>query len=84
MKNRLKERLTGPTWAPSHGRTPRPDTITDAMMCLQTGAWHDCSLRDHTRADRDRSRHPTIELKSGNLMVELGEGLTKLNSRETP
>ena len=40
--------MTGPTWDPSHGGTPRPDTVTDAMMCLQMGHWHDCSLRGPT------------------------------------
>jgi hypothetical protein len=27
-----------PTWDPSHGETPRPDTVTDSMMCLQMRA----------------------------------------------
>ena len=30
--------MTCPTWDPSHGWTPIPDTIIQAMMCLQTGA----------------------------------------------
>jgi hypothetical protein len=30
--------MTGPAWDPSHGRSLKPDTITDAMMYLQTGA----------------------------------------------
>jgi hypothetical protein len=48
MEKRLKERLsmTGPTWNPSHGGAPNPDT--DAMMCSQTGAWHGCPLRGPT------------------------------------
>ena len=25
--------------------TPRPDTITDTVMCLKTGVWHGCPLR---------------------------------------
>lgn len=29
--------LTGPTLDSSQGRTPRPDTITDIMVCLQIG-----------------------------------------------
>jgi hypothetical protein len=37
--------MTGPTWGPYHGRAPRPDTITDAMMCLQRRASHGCPLR---------------------------------------
>jgi hypothetical protein len=24
-------------WDPSYGQTPNSDTITDAMLCLQTG-----------------------------------------------
>jgi hypothetical protein len=27
---------------------PRPDSITDAMMCLQTGGYHVCPVRGHT------------------------------------
>ena len=30
--------VTGPTWDPSHVWAPNPDTITDAMLCFQTGA----------------------------------------------
>jgi hypothetical protein len=30
--------VTGPTWDPSQGEAPRPDPVTDAMVCLQTGA----------------------------------------------
>ena len=28
--------LTSPTLDPSHGQTPNPDTITDALLCLLT------------------------------------------------
>jgi hypothetical protein len=42
--------MTGPTWDLAHGGqvwgAPRPDTTTDAMLCLQTGAWHGSPLRD--------------------------------------
>ena len=31
-----------PWWAPI------PDIITDAMLCLQTGAWHGCPVRGST------------------------------------
>jgi hypothetical protein len=39
MEQRLKERTSvdGPTWDPSKGWGPNPDTITDAIF-LQTGA----------------------------------------------
>ena len=30
--------VTSPTWDPSQGEISRRDTITDAMVCLQTGA----------------------------------------------
>jgi hypothetical protein len=53
MEKKLKERRSSdPTWDPSHGvrvgwgwGDPRPDTITDAMMYLQTGAQHGCPPR---------------------------------------
>ena len=28
--------MTGPTWNPSQGEDPKPDTITDAIVCLRT------------------------------------------------
>ena len=30
--------VTSPNWDPSQGEAPRTDTITNAMVCLQTGA----------------------------------------------
>jgi hypothetical protein len=41
--------VTAPTWDPSQGEAPRPDTVTDAMLGLQTGAWQGCPLRGPTR-----------------------------------
>lgn len=35
--------VTGPTVDPPHGEIPRPENITDAMMCL--GADQGCPLR---------------------------------------
>ena len=32
-----KSSVTDPNWNPSQGESTRPDTITDAMMYLQTG-----------------------------------------------
>jgi hypothetical protein len=29
--------VTGLNWDPSQGEAPRPDTIPNAMVCLQTG-----------------------------------------------
>jgi hypothetical protein len=40
--------MANPNWDPSHGRAPRPDTISEAMMYLQMGAWHGCLLRGPT------------------------------------
>ena len=31
-----------PNWDPAEGETPRPDTIIDTMVCLQTRPYHDC------------------------------------------
>ena len=31
--------MTGQIWDQSQGEAPRPATIIDAMVCLQTGAW---------------------------------------------
>ena len=39
---------TGPNLDPTQGEAPRPDTITDAMVYLQTGAYHDCPLKGPT------------------------------------
>jgi hypothetical protein len=33
--------VTGSNWDPAQREAPRADTITDAMVCLQTGAYHD-------------------------------------------
>jgi len=32
-----------------NGQTPTPHTITNAMLCLQTGDQHGCSLRGFTQ-----------------------------------
>ena len=45
MEQILKERPSSndPTWAiPFHGWAPNPDTITNAILCLHTGAWPGC------------------------------------------
>ena len=39
---------TAPTWDLSHVPASNSDTIADATLCLQTGAWYDCSPRDST------------------------------------
>ena len=40
--------VTGPNWDPAQGEASRPDTITDAMVCSQKWAYHDCPLKDPT------------------------------------
>jgi hypothetical protein len=40
--------VTDPNWDLVQGDVPRPDTITDSMVCLQTGAYHDCPQKDPT------------------------------------
>ena len=37
--------VTGPTWDPAQGVCLRPDTITGAIVCLQSGALHGYPLR---------------------------------------
>ena len=77
--------MTSPTWDPSQGEAPRPDTITDAMVCLQTGTYHDCSTKVQQAAERVRCRylHPTNGQKLVTPVVELGKSWKKLR-RATP
>ena len=56
MEKRLKE-----SWDPSHGKTPRPDAITAAMMCLQMGAWHGCALKALTEVEANTSNRWTVD-----------------------
>jgi hypothetical protein len=46
---------------------PTPDTIADAMVCLQTGTYNLAILWEQQAADLDRHRylHPTNRLKLG-------------------
>jgi hypothetical protein len=40
--------MTNPTWDPFReggGGAPISDTVTDAMICLQTGDYHGCPQR---------------------------------------
>ena len=47
MKDR-KRLETGPKWDADQGEVPRPDTITEAMVCSQKGIYHDCPPEDPT------------------------------------
>jgi hypothetical protein len=40
--------VTSPAWDSCQGEDPRPDIITNARICLQTGAYSDCPLRSPT------------------------------------
>lgn len=40
--------MKSPTWYSSHVQSPNPNTIADAMLYLQTGAWHGFPLRGST------------------------------------
>ena len=40
--------MTGPKWDSAQGETPRPDTITEAMVHSQKGIYRDCPTKDPT------------------------------------
>jgi hypothetical protein len=40
--------MTGPNWDPAQDESPRSDTNTNAMVCLQTGFCNDCPLKSPT------------------------------------
>jgi hypothetical protein len=68
--------VAGPKWNQAQGTAPRPNTITEAMECLQKGTYHDCPLKDPEQAaERVRCRylHPTNEQKQLTPAVELGK-----------
>jgi hypothetical protein len=76
---------TGPNWDPAQGEAPRSDIITDAMVCLQTGAYHDCPPKGPTSSwVRCRYLHPSIGQKLLTPLVELGKSWKKLRRRTTP
>jgi hypothetical protein len=68
MKQRLEKRPPSDqaTFDPSHACRPNPEPITDAILCLQTGAWHGCPLRVSTRnrleSNADTYRPPLDEV----------------------
>lgn len=45
MEQRLKKRPRSDQPNLGHACTPNPDTITEAKLYMQTGAWHGCPLR---------------------------------------
>jgi hypothetical protein len=45
------EPMTSLTYDPSHGQAPKPDTITCAILCLETEAYDRCTLEALQEAD---------------------------------
>ena len=45
-------------WDPSNEQAPNPDTITDAMLCLQTGAVSERLYQQPTETDADTYSQP--------------------------
>jgi hypothetical protein len=37
--------ITSPKLEPPHGKSPKPDTLSDAMMCFQVEDWQGCPQR---------------------------------------
>jgi hypothetical protein len=60
--------VTGPNWDPAQGEAPRPDTITDAMVCLQTRAYHDCSPKAPTNSWKSH-----MQIFTPNQWTEVGD-----------
>ena len=67
-------------------RDLNPDTITDTMLCLQTGALHGCPLRGSTSSWLRQIRILTANhwTEVGAPMEELGEGLKELKGMAIP
>jgi hypothetical protein len=61
-------------------------TITDAMMCLQTGAWHSCLLRGPTSSWLRQMQilTPNHRTEVGDPYSWIGEGLKKLSREGDP
>jgi hypothetical protein len=79
----MEQRLKG--LDPFHKQAPNPETITDALLCFREPSmavlWEALSAADW---DRCRYLQPTIGLRSGMTMKELGEGLKELKGIGTP
>jgi hypothetical protein len=78
--------VTGPSWDSSQGEASRPDTVTEAMVCLQQEPCMAALQEAQEAADQDRYRslHPTNGQKPGMPVVELGKGWKNLRRRVTP
>jgi hypothetical protein len=53
--------VTGSTWDPSYGWAAILDTITDAMLCFQIGAYHGCPPRGSTSSWLRQMQIPTAK-----------------------
>jgi hypothetical protein len=40
--------MIGPNWDPAQGEAQGPGTVTDTVVCLQTGVYHGCHPRGPT------------------------------------
>jgi hypothetical protein len=52
MERSLGEKV-GPKWNPVQGEVLRPDIVAEAVEHSQKGTYHDCPLKDPTRAESD-------------------------------
>ena len=77
--------MIGPTWDPAQGVVPRPDTITEAVVCSQLleDSAHDCPSKGPASWVRCRYLHPTNGQKLLTAVVELGKTWKKLRRRVT-
>jgi hypothetical protein len=65
---------------PTQGEAPRPDTITDAVVCSKIVPYHDWPLKDPTSILKSQMHIFTTNqwTEARNPVVELGESLKKL------
>jgi hypothetical protein len=52
--------VTGPNWDPAQGEAPRPDTITDVRVCLQTWWPSERPNKHLTETDTDTYTQPLV------------------------
>jgi hypothetical protein len=46
--------VTDSNWDPAPGEAPKPDNITDAIVCFQTEAYHDCPPKCPTSSGKNQ------------------------------
>jgi hypothetical protein len=89
MEQKLREQtpMTGPPWDLSHGRETTPDTVKDTLLCLQTGAWHNCLLKGfiHQQTETDAETHSQTSVRAqGSHVIELGIEVSKPEGPRIP